>query len=121
MTVGPENPLRVELDDTAQLECSVDAKPAVSSVKWMRAGRFIDTNFRHTIPRVGMDHAGKYVCLADNGLGQVRDRTYIFPQNSWKLIVPLVFVQNNLSENSVKSYFSFSSTTESLLFLETCH
>ncbi len=52
VSVGPENPMRVERDETAQLECSVDAKPAVNSVKWTRTGRFIDTNFKHTIPRV---------------------------------------------------------------------
>ena len=71
ITLGPENPLRVEKDDTAQLNCVVDAKPAVTSVKWMRNGRFIDTHFVHTIPRVSLQDAGKYTCSADNGLGQV--------------------------------------------------
>ena len=52
MVVGPENPLRVEKDETAQLECAVDSKPSVSTVKWTRNGRFIDTHFKHTIPRV---------------------------------------------------------------------
>ena len=70
MSVGPAKPLRVERDETAQLECTVDAKPGVSSVKWTRAGRFIDTNFRHVIPRVTLQDAGAYVCSADNGLGQ---------------------------------------------------
>ncbi len=68
---GPENPLKVEKDETAQLECGVDSKPAVNTVKWTRNGRFIDTNFKHTIPRVSLDDAGAYVCSADNGLGQV--------------------------------------------------
>ena len=72
ITLGPENPLRVEKDDTAQLNCVVDAKPAVTSVKWVRNGRFIDTHFIHTIPRVSLQDAGKYTCSADNGLGQVR-------------------------------------------------
>ena len=71
ITLGPENPLRVEKDDTAQLNCVVDAKPAVTSVKWVRNGRFIDTHFIHTIPRVSLQDAGKYTCSADNGLGQV--------------------------------------------------
>ena len=70
ITLGPENPLRVEKDETAQLNCVVDAKPAVTSVKWMRNGRFIDTHFVHTIPRVSLQDAGKYTCQADNGLGQ---------------------------------------------------
>jgi echinoid protein len=69
--VGPENPLKVEKDDTAQLECLVDAKPTVSMVKWTRNGRFIDTHFKHTIPRVTLQDSGSYVCSADNSLGQV--------------------------------------------------
>ena len=71
MTVGPENPLQVEKDETAQLVCQVDAKPSVSTVKWTRNGRFIDTHFKHTIPRVTLQDSGTYVCSADNGLGQV--------------------------------------------------
>ena len=71
VTVGPENPLKVEKDDTAQLECGVDAKPTVSMVKWTRNGRFIDTHFKHTIPRVTLQDSGSYVCSADNSLGQV--------------------------------------------------
>ena len=78
VNVGPENPLRVEKDETAQLECGVDAKPTVNSVKWSRNGRFIDTHFKHTIPRVTLQDSGTYVCSADNGLGQV---TYS-PDNS---------------------------------------
>ncbi len=70
MNVGPANPLKVEKDETAELECMVDAKPGVSSVKWTRAGRFIDTNFKHVIPRATLQDAGAYVCSADNGLGQ---------------------------------------------------
>lgn len=68
--VGPQKPLRVELDDTAQLTCKVDAKPKVTSVKWIRKGRFIDTHFTHTIPRVRLEDAGLYKCSADNGLGK---------------------------------------------------
>ena len=68
--VGPENPLRVERDATANLQCSVDAKPKVNKVRWMRNGRFIATAFTHTIHRVTLDDAGKYTCTADNGLGQ---------------------------------------------------
>jgi echinoid protein len=71
VVVGPENPLKVEMDETAQLECTVDSKPSVSTVKWYRNGRFIDTHFKHTIPRATLQDAGSYVCSADNGLGQV--------------------------------------------------
>ncbi|XP_065215193.1 hemicentin-2 isoform X2 [Planococcus citri] len=68
--VGPENPLRVEKEGSVKLECSVDAKPRVSSVKWMRDGRFFATSFTHTINRVTLQDAGKYTCFAENGLGQ---------------------------------------------------
>lgn len=69
--VGPENPVRVERDSTVSLQCAVDAKPKVNSVRWSRNGRFIATTLQHTISRVGIKDAGKYVCSADNGLGQV--------------------------------------------------
>ena len=71
VTVGPENPLMVERDETAQLDCRVDAKPRVNSVKWERDGVFIETQKKHTIPRVTVQDAGTYVCSADNGLGRV--------------------------------------------------
>ena len=52
MSVGPDNPLRVELEHTAEMECRVDSKPATEGVRWEFSGRFIDTNFRHVIPQV---------------------------------------------------------------------
>ncbi len=71
VSVGPQNPLKVEKGETATLECQVDARPSVDSVKWERNGRFIDTNRRHVIPRVTLENAGSYLCKADNGLGEV--------------------------------------------------
>jgi len=71
VTVGPENPIRVERDETAELYCEVDSKPKVHEVRWMRDGRFVQTNFRHLIPRANLKDAGPYICSADNGLGQV--------------------------------------------------
>ncbi|CAG9798116.1 unnamed protein product [Chironomus riparius] len=68
--VGPENPLRVERDGTAKLECNVDAKPKVTNVRWTRGGRFISSSFTHTIHRVSVQDAGEYECTADNGLGR---------------------------------------------------
>nr|CAD7257651.1 unnamed protein product [Timema shepardi] len=68
--VGPENPLRVERDGTATLQCKVDAKPKVNSVRWTRNGRYIAMSFEHKLLRVSMEDAGKYICSADNGLGQ---------------------------------------------------
>jgi echinoid protein len=70
VTVGPSNPLKVKVDETARFECLVDAKPSVSSVKWTRRKRFIETNFKHTIPKVRLEDAGSYICTADNGLGE---------------------------------------------------
>ena len=52
VSVGPDNPLRVELEHTAELVCRVDSKPPTESVRWEYSGRFIDTNFRHVIPQV---------------------------------------------------------------------
>ncbi|OXA59469.1 Hemicentin-2 [Folsomia candida] len=68
--VGPENPLRVEKGSPCRLTCNVDSKPAVNSVKWTRNGRFSETSFTYTIPRVSIQDAGTYVCQAENGLGQ---------------------------------------------------
>ena len=52
VSVGPDNPYRVEQDHTAELVCRVDSKPPTESVRWEYSGRFIDTNFRHVIPQV---------------------------------------------------------------------
>jgi len=71
VTVGPENPVRVERDDTAELICKVDAKPPVDDVRWMRDGRFIQQTFKHLIPRANLKDDGPYICAADNHLGQV--------------------------------------------------
>ena len=68
--VGPENPLKVEKDDTATLQCTVDAKPSVKEVRWARNGRFISTNFNYSIPQVTLQSSGSYMCSAENGLGQ---------------------------------------------------
>jgi echinoid protein len=73
VTVGPENPYRVERDGTAKLECNVDAKPKVSNVRWIRDGRFISTSFKYNIQRVTVQDSGKYRCSADNGLGQAKE------------------------------------------------
>ena len=71
VTVGPENPYRVEVDHTAEMKCKVDSKPRTDSVRWEFSGRFIDTNFRHVIPQVLMQDAGSYYCSGDNGLGHI--------------------------------------------------
>ncbi|XP_046591398.1 hemicentin-2 isoform X1 [Neodiprion lecontei] len=68
VTVGPENPLKVEANGTATLVCDVDSKPTVGSVRWMRDSSFIATTFRHVIPKVTLQDAGTYSCQADNGL-----------------------------------------------------
>lgn len=70
VSVGPENPLKVEVNGTASLECHVDSKPLVGMVRWWRDGSFIATNFQHMIPKVTLQDAGKYTCQADNGLGK---------------------------------------------------
>ncbi|XP_073949326.1 hemicentin protein echinoid isoform X2 [Choristoneura fumiferana] len=72
--VGPENPLRVEIDGSATMECKVDAKPKVNSVTWTRNGKYISNSFTHTIQGVTVQDAGKYSCSADNGLGRPGER-----------------------------------------------
>ena len=97
VTVGPENPIRVERDETAELYCEVsltsplryhlplqpqvDSKPTVQEVRWVRDGRFVQTQFRHLIPRANLKDAGPYICSADNGLGQVSSRLLKSPTN----------------------------------------
>ncbi|XP_012265796.1 hemicentin-1 isoform X3 [Athalia rosae] len=75
VTVGPENPLKVEANVTATLVCTVDSKPSVGSVRWMRDGSFIATAFRHAIPKVTLQDAGTYTCHADNGLERKGERS----------------------------------------------
>ncbi|XP_050509642.1 muscle M-line assembly protein unc-89 [Diabrotica virgifera virgifera] len=72
--IGPENPLRVERDSQATLRCSVDAKPKVTTIRWTRNNRFISSSYNHTIHRVSVQDAGKYTCMADNGLGKVGEQ-----------------------------------------------
>ncbi|XP_015600681.1 hemicentin-1 isoform X2 [Cephus cinctus] len=77
VTVGPENPLKVEANGTATLMCDVDSKPMVGSVRWMRDDSFIATNFKHVIRKVTLQDAGRYTCLADNGLGRTGDNSLV--------------------------------------------
>ncbi|XP_071454831.1 cell adhesion molecule Dscam1 isoform X1 [Hetaerina americana] len=73
--VGPENPLRVEVDSTAILQCSVDAKPPANGIRWSRNGRYVSSSATHTLRRVSLTEAGAYTCSADNGLGRPGDAT----------------------------------------------
>ncbi|XP_043478843.1 hemicentin-1 isoform X2 [Leptopilina heterotoma] len=70
VSVGPENPLRVEANGTATLNCSVDSKPPVSMVKWMKDGNFVAMSKVHMIQKVTLQDAGVYKCQADNGLSR---------------------------------------------------
>jgi len=69
--VGPDNPIKVERDASARLQCNVDAKPRVTNVRWTRNNVFISNQMTHTLQRVTIHDAGLYVCSAENGLGQV--------------------------------------------------
>ncbi|XP_050294369.1 cell adhesion molecule DSCAM-like isoform X2 [Anthonomus grandis grandis] len=94
VSVGPENPLRVERDSSATLECSVDAKPKVTGVRWMRNSRFISPNYNHLIHRVSIQDAGKYTCSADNGLGKVGEREITLDV----LFAPIVSLESKTKE-----------------------
>ena len=68
VTVGPSSPLLVEEGGTVRLDCSVDAKPAVSGVRWLHSGRGIGRDNSLVLERVSRNDAGIYTCQADNGL-----------------------------------------------------
>jgi echinoid protein len=92
--VGPENPLRVEQDTTAKLECNVDAKPKVTNVRWTRNGRFISSSLIYSINRVSRQDSGKYACSADNGLGKVGEQEI----NLDVLYPPVVVIESKTRE-----------------------
>ncbi|CAG0880135.1 unnamed protein product [Cyprideis torosa] len=91
VTVGPSSPLLVEEGGTVRLDCSVDAKPAVSGVRWIHDGRSLDRGTSLVLERISRSEAGIYTCQADNGLGQLG-------QGSLELLVlfgPVVEVDGN--------------------------
>ncbi|XP_060528040.1 hemicentin-1 isoform X2 [Cylas formicarius] len=92
--VGPENPLRVERDSPATLNCSVDAKPKVNGVRWMRNTRFISSSYSHVIHRVSIQDAGKYTCRADNNLGKAGEKEIVLDV----LYAPIVSLEAKTKE-----------------------
>ncbi|XP_067623295.1 neural cell adhesion molecule 1 [Eurosta solidaginis] len=92
--VGPQNPLRIERDHMAKLECNVDAKPKVSNVRWSRKGQYVSATPTHTIYRVGRHHAGKYTCTADNGLGKSGEKDILLDV----LFPPVVVIESKTHE-----------------------
>lgn len=92
--VGPENPLRVERDSQASLQCTVDAKPKVNGVRWTRKGRFISSSNTHVLHRVSIQDAGKYVCSADNDLGRPGEKEIVLDV----LYPPIVTLESKTKE-----------------------
>ncbi|EDW03955.1 GH10235 [Drosophila grimshawi] len=92
--VGPQNPLRIERDHIAKLDCRVDAKPMVSNVRWSRNGQYVSATPSHTIYRVSRHHAGKYTCSADNGLGKTGEKDIILDV----LYAPIVTIESKTHE-----------------------
>lgn len=70
VTVGPDDPVRVEVNGTVNIVCHVESKPMVHSVRWMRDNTFIATTFQYMIQKVVLQDAGKYTCEANNNLGK---------------------------------------------------
>ncbi|XP_023031225.1 hemicentin-1 isoform X2 [Drosophila willistoni] len=92
--VGPQNPLRIERDHIAKLDCRVDAKPMVSNVRWSRNGQYVSATPSHTIYRVNRHHSGKYTCSADNGLGKTGEKDIILDV----LYPPIVVIESKTHE-----------------------
>ncbi|KAH8376829.1 hypothetical protein KR093_001534, partial [Drosophila rubida] len=92
--VGPQNPLRIERDHIAKLDCRVDAKPMVSNVRWSRNGQYVSATPSHTIYRVSRHHAGKYTCSADNGLGKTGEKDILLDV----LYAPIVTIESKTHE-----------------------
>ncbi|XP_062143169.1 hemicentin-2 isoform X1 [Drosophila sulfurigaster albostrigata] len=92
--VGPQNPLRIERDHIAKLDCRIDAKPMVSNVRWSRNGQYVSATPSHTIYRVSRHHAGKYTCSADNGLGKTGEKDIILDV----LYPPIVTIESKTHE-----------------------
>lgn len=92
--VGPENPIRVEKDSPAILQCSVDAKPKVHKVKWTRNGRYITDVHNYQIHRVNLQDAGKYTCSAENGLGKTGEKDLLLDV----LYGPIVTLESKTKE-----------------------
>lgn len=85
----------MERDSQATLQCTVDAKPKVSSVNWTRNGRFINSNNpNHVIHRVSIQDAGKYTCSADNGLGKIGEKQILLDV----LYAPIVTLEAKTKE-----------------------
>ncbi|KAH8412239.1 hypothetical protein KR009_000753, partial [Drosophila setifemur] len=92
--VGPQNPMRIERDHIAKLECRVDAKPMVTNVRWSRNGQYVSATPIHTIYRVNRHHAGKYTCSADNGLGKTGEKDIVLDV----LYPPIVVIESKTHE-----------------------
>ncbi|XP_071050518.1 cell adhesion molecule Dscam2 isoform X1 [Onthophagus taurus] len=92
--VGPENPLKIERDSAATLQCNVDAKPKATSIHWARNGRFITTSTNHVLHRVSIQDAGQYTCRADNGLGKVGEKEITLDV----LYAPIVTLESKTKE-----------------------
>lgn len=86
--------MSVERDSTATLVCSVEAKPEVTSVKWMRDDVVISTAFKHTIHRVSETDAGRYTCTADNMLGRADSKEIMLDV----LYPPIVVIESKTRE-----------------------
>ncbi|KAF0289021.1 Kin of IRRE-like protein 2 [Amphibalanus amphitrite] len=70
ISVGSDNPLQVESGHSIDLQCSVDAKPAVRSVRWIRNNAVVGNDYVLPISEVTVADAGSYTCSAENDVGE---------------------------------------------------
>ena len=60
----------METGRSVQLQCSVDAKPAIKSVRWIRNNAVVGNDYVLKIEAVSVADAGAYTCSAENDVGE---------------------------------------------------
>ena len=60
----------MESGRAVQLHCSIDAKPAETSVRWIRSNAVVGTERLLELSAVSVADAGAYTCSAENEVGE---------------------------------------------------
>ena len=62
--------MQVESGRSVKLYCSIDAKPSVTSVRWIRNNGIVGTDYELELNQVSVGDAGAYTCSAENDVGE---------------------------------------------------